>query len=52
MHLTLERLEDPGSGEVWCGMGRSGDILLETGEEVWNEKQSRGWTRKGIMIKE
>jgi hypothetical protein len=31
MHLTLERLEVPGSGEVWWGVWS--DILLETGEE-------------------
>jgi hypothetical protein len=36
MHLTLERLETPGSGEVWWGY-RDGvqwgaDILLEKGE--------------------
>lgn len=38
MHLTFERLEAPGNGEVWWG--GVGDILLETragaGErEVW-----------------
>jgi hypothetical protein len=32
MHLTLERLEAPGSGEVWWG-GMVGDILLEMGEQ-------------------
>jgi hypothetical protein len=34
MHLTLEKLEAPGTGEVWWGgggMGWVGDILLETG---------------------
>jgi hypothetical protein len=39
MHLTLERLEAPGSGGVWWG----GDILLEMGvgwgEEVWDEEE-------------
>jgi hypothetical protein len=29
MHLTFERLEAPGNGEVWWGEG--GDILLEMG---------------------
>jgi hypothetical protein len=31
MHLTLERLEAPGSGEVWWD-GQGGEILLEMGE--------------------
>jgi hypothetical protein len=37
MHLTLEKLEAPGNGEVWwvCGCG---DILLETGKEEWDEE--------------
>jgi hypothetical protein len=41
MHLTLKRLEVPGSGEVWWNMGWGvhplGDMGL--GEEVWNVKQ-------------
>ena len=42
MHLTLKRLEDPGSLEVrWGG---SGGIHVETGggEEVWDVEQSEG----------
>jgi hypothetical protein len=38
MHLTLERLEASGSREAWLG----GDILLETGEEEWDEELSEG----------
>ena len=47
MHLTLERLEALGSGEVWQGgvewggMGRlgwGGDIVVEMGEEEWDEE--------------
>jgi hypothetical protein len=34
MHLTLKIQEAPGSGEVYWGRSRSGDILVETGEEV------------------
>jgi hypothetical protein len=37
MHLTLERLEAPRSGEVWWD-GSVGDIFLETGEEEWDEE--------------
>ena len=40
MHLTLERLEDPGSGEVWWG--GCVKILLEMGEEEWDEELSKG----------
>ena len=42
MHLTLKRLEAPGSLEVW-GVG-GGNILVETGsgEEVWDVEQSEG----------
>jgi hypothetical protein len=39
MHLTLEKLEAPGSGGVWYG----GNILLVTGveglEEEWDGEQ-------------
>ena len=38
MHLTLKRLETPGNVEVWW----SGDGLLETGEEKWDEELSEG----------
>jgi hypothetical protein len=38
MHLTLKKLEAPGSIEVWCG-----DILLEKGTrrkyEWWNSQR-------------
>jgi hypothetical protein len=41
MHLTLERLEAPGSGELWWGWG--GDILLEMGKkEEWDEEHLEG----------
>ena len=40
-HLTLKGLEAPGSWEAWQG-GGSGDILLEMGEEEWEEEQSEG----------
>jgi hypothetical protein len=38
MHLALERLEAPVSGEAWLGVGSVaiGDILLETGWEKKN----------------
>jgi hypothetical protein len=39
MHLTFERLEAPGSGEVWWG--GVGDFLLEMGEE-WDEDLLEG----------
>jgi hypothetical protein len=48
MHLTLKRLETPGSLEVWWGMG--GDILMETGGcgvGIGCETVG-GWTRRGI----
>jgi hypothetical protein len=37
MHLTFERLESPGSGEV--GSDGCRDIFLETGKEMWNGEQ-------------
>jgi hypothetical protein len=42
MHLSLQRLENPESGEVWWGWVGLGDILLETGEEGWDEEQLEG----------
>ena len=42
MHLTLKRLEAPGSLEVRWGGGGGGDIHMETGvggEEVWDVEQ-------------
>jgi len=54
MHLTLERLEAPGSLEVWWGGwgGWGGVIIVETqgkgsGEELW-DVESEGWTGRGI----
>ena len=48
MHLTLKRLEVPGSLEVrWGG---DGDIHMETrgGDEVWDVEQLvGGWGRVG-----
>jgi hypothetical protein len=41
MYLTVKRFEAPGSGEVWWGGGRGGDIL-EMGEGVWDEEQFEG----------
>jgi hypothetical protein len=41
MHLTLKKLEAPGSGEAWWSW-EEGDILLEMGEEEWNEELSEG----------
>jgi hypothetical protein len=51
MYLTLNRLEGPGSLEIWWGGGCLGeDILMETGEEggVMGCGTVRGWTRRGI----
>jgi len=47
MHLTLKRLEAPGSLEVWWG----GDLLLETGSGQGGGMGCgtvRGWTGSGI----
>lgn len=41
MHLTLERLEAPGSGEAWQDEG-GGDILFE--EVGWDEELWEGIT--------
>jgi len=53
MHLTLKRLEAPGSLEVWC-WGWSGDILVETGGEMvmglWDFQQSWGVGLEGNKI--
>ena len=40
MHLTLKRLEAPGSGASGGLEVGVEDILLETGKEVWGEEQS------------
>jgi hypothetical protein len=45
MHLTLKRLETPGSLEVrWIGEGGGEDIHMETGgrKEVWGVEQLEG----------
>jgi len=51
MHLTLKRLEAPGSLEVWWG-GWDGDILVEMRVGGWGGGMGygtvRGWTRRGI----
>jgi hypothetical protein len=43
MHLTLKRLESPGSGEVWWGLvWRSRNILMEYRDwvrGVWNRQR-------------
>lgn len=42
MHLLLERLEGPWSGEAWqCG-GRGWGAVLETKVGEWDEEQSEG----------
>lgn len=48
MHLTLERLEAPWSGEVWCGEMGLGHPLGGW-VEVWDEAQSEhgpGWGQR------
>jgi hypothetical protein len=40
MHLTLERFEVPGSGEVWWGVG--GHILLHTRVGKYGMRSSKG----------
>jgi hypothetical protein len=42
MYLPLERLEAPGSGEIWWDVGCGGGILLKTGEEEWDEELLEG----------
>jgi hypothetical protein len=52
MHLTLKRLETPGSLEVRWGMGVGG-IHMETGwggEEVWDVEQTEGGWGAGNEI--
>jgi hypothetical protein len=48
MHLTLKRLEAPGSLEVRWGRGE--DIHVETGggEEVWDMEQLEGGIKYGV----
>jgi hypothetical protein len=41
MHLTLERLEDPESGEVWWG-GMGVGLRTYSWRQVWDEEQSEG----------
>jgi hypothetical protein len=47
MHLILERLDTPGNGRSGGVEMGSGDILLEMGEELWDEKQSEGRLEEG-----
>jgi hypothetical protein len=56
MHLTLKRLETPGSQVVW-GVGGI-HIKTGSGEEVWDMEQSKGgcgrngiWSVKNKLIK-
>jgi hypothetical protein len=49
MHLTLERLEAPESGEACWSVVGGGDILLELGQEEWNEELLEGEPGGGIM---
>jgi hypothetical protein len=52
MHLTLKRLEAPGSLEIWLG-GRWGHPCGVRGEEeVWDVKQSEGGCRVGLEGRE
>jgi hypothetical protein len=52
MHLTLKRLEAPGSGKVWrYGWWGGGDILLGDIEWMWNSQRieregDKVWTIK------
>jgi hypothetical protein len=50
MHLTLKRLEVPGSLEVRWGGGGGIHVEMEWGgEKVWNVEQSKGgWRRNKI----
>jgi hypothetical protein len=51
MHLTLERLEAPGGGEVWWGRGKGwGQPLGDYGGEVWDRDLLGGGAQawKGI----
>jgi len=52
MHLTLKRLEAPGSLEVWWG-GWGGDIIVESGDGAGGGMGCGtvgGWTRRGIKL--
>jgi hypothetical protein len=54
MHLTLKRLEAPGSLEAWWGERCGGcHILVETGggEEVWDMEQLEGGLGGGGLEK-
>jgi hypothetical protein len=45
IHLILERLEAPGKGEDWWGMGKH--PLGSKGEEEWDEELwegGKGWS--------
>ena len=43
MYLTLEKLEAQGAGRPgWESAGWGGDILLDMGEEEWDEELLEG----------
>jgi hypothetical protein len=46
MHLTLERLQTLGSGEVWSGRWGGHPFGDWKGEEVWNVEYSEGRLRR------
>jgi hypothetical protein len=54
MHLTLKRLEAPGSKKVWWGRGRGwwGHLRGDTGleGEVWDAEQSEGRLERGQSL--
>jgi hypothetical protein len=47
MHLTLEKLEALGNGEVWWSEGDLGTSSWRLGQEVLDVEVG-GWTGRGI----
>jgi hypothetical protein len=48
MNVTLERLEIPGSGEVWCGVGRNvGIFSWREWRRYWMRKSQRADQKEG-----
>ena len=48
MYLNLERLKASESGEIsWSSMTYGRDILVESGENVWDEDQREGRLGEG-----